>query len=92
MIAGHVDSAAGPAVFFRLSELVAGDTVEVLRGGTWVPFRVTGIEQYPKNEFPSERVYRPTPDAELRLITCGGDFDPGRLSYRDNLVVYAVIV
>jgi hypothetical protein len=45
----------------------------------------------PKDQFPSERVYRPTPDAELRLITCGGDFDPGRLSYRDNIVVYAVI-
>ncbi len=28
-------------------------------------------------------------DAELRLITCGGDFDRAARSYRDNLVVYA---
>jgi hypothetical protein len=91
VIAGHVDSAKGPAVFYRLNELGPGDTVEVLRGDTWVTFRVTDTEQYPKDQFPSERVYRPTPGAELRLITCGGDFDPGRLSYRDNLVVYAVI-
>jgi hypothetical protein len=91
VVAGHVDSVAGPAVFYRLSELHAGDTIEVLRGDAWTTFRVTATEQYPKDEFPSERVYRPTPDAELRLITCGGDFDPGRQSYRDNIVVYAVI-
>jgi len=91
VIAGHVDSVAGPGVFYRLHELKAGDPVDVLRGGTWVRFRVTTTEQYAKDHFPSERVYRPTPDAELRLITCGGDFDPGRLSYRDNIVVYAVI-
>lgn len=91
VIAGHVDSAAGPAVFFRLHELHAGDTIEVLRGDAWTTFRVTTTEQYPKDQFPSERVYRPTPDAELRLITCGGDYDAGRNSYRDNIVVYAVI-
>jgi LPXTG-site transpeptidase (sortase) family protein len=91
VIAGHVDSVRGPAVFYRLHELVAGDAVTVLRGGVWVTFRVTSVEQYAKDEFPAERVYRPTPDAELRLITCGGDFDPTRLSYRDNIVVYAVI-
>jgi LPXTG-site transpeptidase (sortase) family protein len=91
VIAGHVDSAAGPGVFYRLHELKTGDAVDVLRGGTWVRFRVTTTEQYAKDHFPGERVYRPTPDAELRLITCGGEFDRGRLSYRDNIVVYAVI-
>jgi LPXTG-site transpeptidase (sortase) family protein len=91
VIAGHVDSVRGPAVFYRLHELVAGDAVTVLRGGVWVTFRVTSVERYAKDEFPAERVYRPTPEAELRLITCGGDFDPTRLSYRDNIVVYAVI-
>ena len=91
VIAGHVDSVRGPAVFYRLHELVAGDTVAVLRGGVWVSFRVVKVEQYAKDQFPSERVYRPTPDAELRLITCGGEFDRRQLSYQDNIVVYAVI-
>jgi LPXTG-site transpeptidase (sortase) family protein len=91
VIAGHVDSVAGPAVFYRLHELQAGDAIEVLRGDAWTTFRVTTTERYPKDQFPSERVYRPTPDAELRLITCGGDFDAGRQSYRDNIVVYAVV-
>ncbi|MFP5370771.1 MAG: class F sortase, partial [Actinomycetes bacterium] len=37
-----------------------------------------------------EQVYGPTPRAELRLITCGGEFDSGARSYRDNVVVSAV--
>jgi hypothetical protein len=50
------------------------------------------VERYPKDGFPTDRVYQPTPDAELRLITCGGEFDRSRLSYRDNIVVYAIRV
>lgn len=90
VIAGHVDSAAGPAVFYRLRDLKAGDVVEVLRGDRWLPFRVVASEKYPKNQFPTERVYRPTPVPELRVITCGGTFDRSRRSYEDNIVVYAV--
>ncbi len=90
VIAGHVDSAAGPAVFYRLRDLKAGDVIEVARGDRWIPFRVVASEKYPKNQFPTERVYRPTPVPELRLITCGGTFDRTRRSYEDNIVVYAV--
>lgn len=91
VIAGHVDSRAdGPGVFFRLAELRAGDVVVVTRSDdSEVRFTVTQVEQYPKNRFPTQRVYGPTPDQQLRLITCGGDFDSGRRSYRDNIVVYA---
>jgi sortase (surface protein transpeptidase) len=90
VIAGHVDDRSGPAVFFRLSELEAGDRIEVHgEGGELVVFEVTGSEQHPKDAFPTERVYRGTPGAELRLITCGGDFDRDVGSYRDNVIVYA---
>jgi hypothetical protein len=91
VVAGHVDSYTGPAVFYRLHTLKHGDIVEVQRGGVWIRFRVTSTERYPKNHFPTEKVYKPTPGAELRLITCGGEFDAGRRSYRDNIVVYAVL-
>ena len=93
VIAGHVDSTTGPAVFYRLRDLRPGDPVEVRReDGSVVTFRVTRIEQHPKDEFPSEAVYGPVPDAELRLITCGGDFNRSTGHYLDNLVVYAVAV
>jgi hypothetical protein len=90
VIAGHVDSKSGPAVFYRLRELTTGDRIEVVRGGAVVPFTVVRTAWYPKNKFPTDAVYGPTPDRQLRLITCGGVFDHALRSYRDNLVVYAV--
>jgi hypothetical protein len=92
VIAGHIDSKDGPAVFHRLDELKPGGSVEVMRGGSWVTFRVLATGRYPKAEFPTDEVYGPTPNAQLRLITCGGAFDRARGSYVDNIVVYAVLV
>ena len=92
VIAGHVDSSAGPAVFFRLGDLVAGDDILIDRAdGTTARFAVVGDDRFPKDEFPTEQVYGPTARAELRLITCGGEFDRLQRSYRDNVVVAAVL-
>ena len=90
VIAGHVDNKQGPAVFFKLRELEAGDRIQVVRGGRTVSFTVTSTAWYPKKAFPTAKVYGPTPDRQLRLITCGGVFDHSLRSYKDNLVVYAV--
>jgi sortase (surface protein transpeptidase) len=90
VIAGHVDSTTGPAVFFQLNRLRPGDVIEVARDGGWVGFRVVEVGRYPKDRFPTARVYGPTPDPQLRLITCSGAFDSAQRSYVDNTVVYAV--
>lgn len=90
VLAGHVDSKRGPAVFYNLRKLVAGDRIEVVRGGETITFTVTSAAWYPKSKFPTEAVYGATPDRQLRLITCGGVFDHSLRSYKDNLVVYAV--
>jgi hypothetical protein len=90
VLAGHVDSKRGPAVFYRLREITAGDRIEVTRGDRTVTFTVTSTAWYPKRAFPTEEVYGPTPDRQLRLITCGGVYDRSLRSYQDNLVVYAV--
>ena len=95
IIVGHIDGDAGnvKGVFFRLRQLSAGDKIYVKRAdGTLVEFRVTSIQQYPKDHFPTEAVYGPVPDPELRLITCGGAFDPATGHYVLNLVVYATEV
>ncbi|MEV4389067.1 class F sortase, partial [Micromonospora sp. NPDC049580] len=90
VLAGHLDSRSGPAVFARLDELRPGDRVQVWRGGRWLSFRVTGSLRTRKDRFPTAAVYGPTPGAELRLVTCGGDFDRRRGHYRDNVVVFAI--
>ncbi|MFL6097558.1 MAG: class F sortase, partial [Blastococcus sp.] len=90
VLTGHVDSVAGPAVFFRLRDVAAGDPVTVTRSdGTTMRFTVTRVARFPKGAFPTGEVYAPTPRAELRLITCGGVFDRAAHSYLDNVVVYA---
>lgn len=92
VIAGHVDSATGPAVFSRLGELGAGDEVTVgLDDGTVVRYVVGAVDRYLKSQFPTETVYGPSPVPVLRLLTCGGTFDRGEGSYEDNVVVYATL-
>jgi Sortase domain len=90
VLLGHVDSTSGPAVFYRLHELRPGDQVEVVRADrTVVRFTVDGVEQYPKSRFPTDDVYYPTGTPKLRLVTCGGSFDPVKRHYRSNVIVFA---
>ena len=90
VIEGHVDSYRGPAVFFRLGALRPGDTIDVtLADGITAIFRVTGVREYAKTEFPARIIYGATDFAALRLITCGGTFDYATGHYRSSTVVFA---
>jgi Sortase domain len=90
VILGHVDSTSGPAVFARLRQLRRGDRVEVVRAdGSRVRFSVERVEQYDKRRFPTDDVYYPTLRPQLRLVTCGGAFDPVGGHYRANLIAFA---
>jgi hypothetical protein len=50
---------------------------------------VDSLETFDKDDFPSERVYGDADRAEVRLITCAGDYDRKAKDYTDNLVVFA---
>ena len=90
VIEGHLDSFQGPAVFFRLGALRPGDHVDVtLADGVTAVFRVTGVRQYLKSNFPAKTVYGATRYASLRLITCGGAFDYATGHYLSSTVVFA---
>ena len=92
-IFGHANTAAGPAVFSRLGDLVRSDLVEVTRAdGTVARFQVYRVAEYAKDAFPTAAVYGYTPAPELRLISCGGVFDLATESYLDNIVAYARLV
>ncbi|MGN6090105.1 MAG: class F sortase [Actinomycetales bacterium] len=89
VLAGHV-TYNGPGVFFHLGELTKGQRIEVTRAdGHTAVFTVYDVETYPKDAFPTARVYGNTDGPELRLITCAGDYDSSRHHYADNAVVYA---
>ncbi|WP_374116647.1 class F sortase [Streptomyces gilvus] len=93
IIAGHVDTTTSAAVFVRLGELQKGDVFHVVRAdGRKATFVVDSAETFAKDDFPSDRVYADTPRAEVRLITCAGDYDRTARDYKDNLVVFAHLV
>jgi hypothetical protein len=92
IIEGHVDSYTGPAVFFRLGALRPGNTIDVtLADGVTAVFQVTGVREYAKDDFPARAIYGATDYAALRLITCGGAFDPATGHYLSSVVVYAAL-
>jgi sortase (surface protein transpeptidase) len=93
VILGHVDSKYGPGVFFKLGALKPGATVRITRTDhTVAVFKVDRVVSYPKATFPTLAVYGNTDHAALRLITCGGKFDPNRQGYQSNIVAYASMI
>ena len=92
VILGHVDSYSGPGVFFRLRSLMPGDYITVRAGSSTFKFEVSKLVTYRKDHFATAAVFGPTPDSQLRLITCGGPFDSSIGHYEDNVVVYAILI
>jgi hypothetical protein len=90
IVAGHVDTRTGPAVFVYLRVLKPGSTVEITRAdGNVAVFRVDSVESFSKSDFPDERVYADARSPQLRLITCGGTYDRSVRDYTENVVVFA---
>lgn len=88
--ASHVNYHGAEGGFARLADVEAGDQVLVERqDGVTVVYAVDRVDEVSKNAFPTAQVYGPTNGPEMRLITCGGEFDADVRSYEDNVVVYA---
>jgi hypothetical protein len=94
VILGHVDAAGvGPAVFYKLGDMRPGNRIYVhLRSGRTAIFEAYSVALYLKTRFPTARVYGYTDWPTLRLVTCGGEFDPRTGHYLGNTVVFASYV
>ncbi|MFF4210217.1 class F sortase [Streptomyces sp. NPDC001796] len=90
IVVGHVDTKTGPAVFVLLRTLKPGSKVDITRAdGTIARFKVDSVETFSKAGFPDNRVYADAPTPQLRLITCGGDYNRSAHDYEANVVVFA---
>lgn len=90
VILGHVNGGGKPGIFSRLAQVKAEDEVDVRRSdGSTAVLRVREVTRASKEGFPTAKVYSDTPNAQLRLITCGGVLDRTARSYLDNVLVYA---
>ncbi|MDG5471724.1 class F sortase [Jeotgalibacillus sp. ET6] len=93
VLAGHVDSYEGPAIFFELRNLTEGDEIIVTgEEGEPLTFVVTSMESYPADGAPLQEIFGPSDSRNLNLITCTGPFDRESGQYPDRLVVYTELV
>ena len=93
IVAAHVDTKAGPAVFAKLHLLKPGDTFEITRAdGTLTKFQVNEVKQYPQNDFATKQVYGNIDYAGIRLITCGGMFSQSTKRYSHNTIIFGSLV
>jgi sortase (surface protein transpeptidase) len=89
VMAGHVDSKAGPAVFYKLDELQNGDEVIVRdKDGKTMIFEVTGKESYDRKNAPVDKIFDFAYTSKLNLITCTGTFNQDERTHEERLVVY----
>lgn len=93
VIAGHLDSDTGPAIFANLHLLEVGDEVQVTgRDGESLTFQVIEVESVLAEEAPLDRVFGPSDTPNLNLITCEGAFDQTAEDYDHRLIVYTELV
>lgn len=93
VVAGHLDSQTGPAVFYRLGDLQPGDEIVVIsHNGEELRFAVTGMERFNSQTAPVYDIFGPSSGRNLNLITCEGTFDPAAGQYDERLVVYTTLI
>ncbi|WP_166786800.1 class F sortase [Jeotgalibacillus salarius] len=93
VIAGHVDSKEGPAIFFYLKDIEPGEEIIVTdENGVELTFEVKTKESYPTDESPIEKIFGPSDKRNLNIITCTGTFDRDQHLYPDRLVIYTELV
>ncbi|WP_051314883.1 class F sortase [Alteribacter aurantiacus] len=93
VLAGHVDSRTGPAVFWDLDQLEPGDEIHVIgEDGEPLTFEVQQSISYGRNDAPIEEIFGPTDKKRLNLITCTGTFDRSEGTHDQRLVVYTELV
>ncbi|KOF10463.1 peptidase C60 [Planococcus glaciei] len=92
VIAGHVDDLEGPAIFWDLSKLKAGDEILVAEGDKQLRFKVYKMESVPLDNADLSSIFGYQSSPELVLITCAGTYDYSRGTREERLVVYASLI
>ncbi|MGI2328773.1 sortase domain-containing protein [Planococcus sp. YIM B11945] len=93
VLAGHVDSKTGPAVFYELKNVKIGDQVELTDAtGRKMVFEVKKVTSYATDKAPIEEIFGKSQQRMINLITCTGNFNRDIGSHEERLVVSAELV
>lgn len=92
VLAGHVDSKTGPAIFYHLEKLTKGDEINVTdKNGKSLTFVVYDKKSYATDSAPVDKVFGFSYRSQLNLITCTGTFNREKGTHEERLVVYTVL-
>ncbi|WP_033540990.1 class F sortase [Planococcus sp. CAU13] len=93
VLAGHVDSLTGPAIFYHLAKVEPGETVIVTdKDGREMVFKINDKTSYPTDEAPIADIFGASEGRMINLITCTGTFNRDTGSHEERLVVTAELV
>lgn len=93
VLAGHVDSLTGPAVFYDLTKVKTGELVTLTdTKGRKMIFEVKEINSYQTDQAPIKEIFGKSDKRMLNLITCTGDFNRDIGSHEERLVISAELV
>jgi LPXTG-site transpeptidase (sortase) family protein len=90
---GHKDSVRGRAIFMELGKLKPGDKVYVSdEYGYELTFEVFEVQSYFLQDAPLARLFGPSAEKQLSLISCDGNFMREQLTYNKRVVVYTRLI
>lgn len=94
VIDGHFNTPElTPSVFWNLKSLKPNDKIIILdQNGHSYTYIVEKTESIPTADFPISKIFGPSNEARLNLITCAGDFDPLQKTYDQRTVVYSYLL
>jgi LPXTG-site transpeptidase (sortase) family protein len=101
VFAGHVDSGFKPchngtvkppceAVLWDLNKLANGDEIDVTVSGVTYQYSVASNQPVSDEGGDWASILASTPQEQITIITCGGDFNPQTHNYDKRQVVTAV--
>lgn len=89
VFSGHRDWDDNQAVFWDLKSLQVGDTVHIEGDGRLLTYTITGKERYDYQVSDTSGIFGGSDTAQIKLITCDGNFIDSSDTYQKRLVVTA---
>lgn len=93
VLAAHVDSRTEQLPIAGLKDVAAGTIVTVTReDGSMLRYATESVENIAKKSLDGHRLFDRTGAAQLKLVTCGGEWLQAQDDYADNVVLTAAPV
>ncbi len=92
LILGHVSGWTAPGVFKNLKNIEKGAVIKIEKGnGEELEYRVASVEEIDVDKVDMNEVLRPSGNLkrDLKIMTCGGEFDSETREFQTRIIVSA---